>query len=76
MNQNINTERSLYGKPIRKGVTDEFYPSKMTLEDFRKIIISDFDSYATNMRGIKRDEDKFIEEWVEQYLNWLDIEQE
>jgi uncharacterized membrane-anchored protein YhcB (DUF1043 family) len=68
--------RTFLGKPIRKGVTDLFFEDKMTLEQFREVIVGHFDAYAQNMKNLGVDKEKFIEEWVEQYLGWLDIEQE
>lgn len=68
--------RTLYGKEIRKTITDEFYPKKMSLEEFRSVIIDSFEPYSQNMKGIGFDQPKYIEEWFEQYLDWLDIEQE
>jgi hypothetical protein len=70
--------RTLFNKPIRKDVTDLFFPDKMTIEEFESIIIKPFQAYKDNMKGLagKAIEDKYIEGWVEQYLGWLDIEQE
>jgi len=70
--------RQLFNKPIRVGITDEFYPYKMSIEDFKKIIADHFVSYQKNMEnlGSPAIDEKHIEEWVEQYLGWLDIEQE
>ena len=70
--------RMLLGQPVRKGVTDNFFEDKMSIEDFKEIIVGHFEAYAENMKklGENATQPKFIEEWVEQYLGWLDIEQE
>jgi len=67
--------RTLFGKPIRKNITDEFYSEKLSIEEFKDLIVGHFDAYAENMKHLEIDKPKFIEEWVEQYLAWLDIEQ-
>ena len=48
----------------------------MTIEDFREVVVGHFDAYAENMKTLGADKEKFIEEWTEQYLAWLEIEQE
>jgi hypothetical protein len=69
--------RTLHGKPIRKGVTDELFPHKISLEDFERIVVGSFEAYRNNMKGIKGTaEDKYIEEWFEQFLAWHDVEQD
>jgi len=71
-------ERLLFGKPIRKNVTDLFYEDKMSIEKFEEYIANHFEAYKQNMKhlGSPAIDEKYIEEWVEQYLGWLDIEQE
>jgi uncharacterized protein YggL (DUF469 family) len=71
-------ERILLNKPIRKNVTDIFYEDKMSIDEFQEIIVSHFEPYKRNMEnlGSPAIDEKYIEEWVEQYLAWLDIEQE
>ena len=68
--------RKLFGNPIRKGITDEFFPNKLSIDDFEEQIVNHFQAYKQNMKHINADEEKYIEEWVEQYLSWLEIEQE
>lgn len=70
--------RTLFGKPIRQGITDEFFPHKLTLEEFKKHIQSSIEGFTANMNSLGGGaaQEKFVEEWHEQYLNWLDVEQE
>lgn len=70
--------RKLFNKPVRVGITDQFYPDKMSIDDFKWVIVNHFDSYHKNMQnlGSPAIDDKYIEEWIEQYLGWLDIEQD
>jgi hypothetical protein len=42
--------RTLLGKPIKKDVTDFFFEDKMTMEDFREVVVGHFDAYARNMK--------------------------
>lgn len=72
------SERKIFGHPIRKGVTDEFYPDKMDINSFERHIMNSFSAYKQNMIGLGSPaiDEKYIEEWFEQYLAWLDIEEE
>lgn len=71
-------ERRIFNHPIRKGVTDEFYPDKIDIDEFKIHIVKPFEAFKQNMivLGGEAIENKYIEEWVEQYLAWLDIEEE
>lgn len=69
-------DRRIFNHPIRKETTEAMFPDKLTLEEFKSEIIDNFDEYARNMVNIKANKPKYIEEWVEQYLAWLEIEEE
>jgi hypothetical protein len=73
-----NMIRTLFNIPIRIGITDEFFPRKMSIDEFQQKIVNSFESYKSNMNslGSPANDDKYIEQWVEQYLSWLEIEQE
>jgi hypothetical protein len=75
--QKINM-RTLYGKPIRKDITDSFYPNKLSLDRFRACVNQAIDPFSRNMvhLGGKAAEEKYIEEWFEQFLSWMEVEQE
>ena len=69
-------DRRIFNHPIRKETTLEFFPDKLSLDEFKEEICGSFDSYAKNAVHGKFDQPKYIEEWVEQYLAWLEIEEE
>lgn len=70
--------RILFGKPIRKETTEIFFSEKISLEDFRKYVSQSVNPFCDNMStlGGKSLEDKFIEEWFEQFLCWNEVETE
>jgi hypothetical protein len=73
--------RLLYNKPIRKETTEEFFPHKISLDEFRERMSDNVENFYKNMNtlntlsGIHKD-DKFMEEWCEQFLSWCEVEQE
>ena len=69
-------ERRIFNHPIRKQTTLEFYPNEISIQEFKEIIVDNFDAYSKNAKTGEFDKPKHIEEWVEQYLGWLDIEEE
>lgn len=72
------SDRRIFNHPIRKETTAEFFPDKLTIEEFEREIIENFKFYKVNMYklGNPAINNKYIEEWVEQYLAWLEIEEE
>lgn len=70
--------RTLFKNPIRKDTTLEFYPEKINLQDFKEIIVSSFSEFEQNMKNLGNIalQDKYVEEWIEEYLAWLDIEED
>ena len=42
-------ERKIFNQPIRKGITDEFYPDKMNINEFESHIMDSFSAYKQNM---------------------------
>jgi len=71
-------DRRIFNHPIRKETTLEIFPNKLSISEFRNIICDNFAYFLLNMErlGGAPLENKHIEEWVEQYLAWLDIEEE
>lgn len=79
MVQQENNMRTFFGKPIRKGTTELFFPDKCDIYYFADYLgLRPQHSFITNMQhlGGKAFEDKYIEEWTEQFLAWSEIEQE
>jgi choline-glycine betaine transporter len=71
-------ERKLFGHPIRNETTRSFYPHKLTLEQFCEEIKGSVEPFQENMIGLGgvAQEEKYIEEWTEQFLAWCEIEEE
>lgn len=70
--------RLIFGHPIRQETTKQFYPSKITLEEFINEVRGSLEPFMRNMQHLKGGalEDKYIEEWTEQFLAWCEIEEE
>jgi len=70
--------RTLYEKNIRKETTEHFYPNKMTLGEFITSVKEDIHIFHLNMNKMpsQATDEKFIEQWYEQYLSWCEVEQE
>jgi len=75
--QEISMERKIFGKPIRKSTTLEFYPDKLTLEEFCSDMKSSIDSFKNNLEDLPYGQDShYIEEWLECIAAWMEIEEE
>lgn len=74
--------RRIFNHPIRKSTTEVSYPDKIDIIDFKDTIVNSFSAFYENMESLRKSnnsyvlENKYIEEWVEQYLAWLEIEEE
>lgn len=68
--------RSIFSLPIRY-TTEEFYPDKLSIDEFKDEIVGSFGSFYENMKNLKGValEEKYMEEWCEQYLAWLEVEE-
>lgn len=64
--------RTLFDKPIRTETTELFFPNKISLEEFKELMSVNVNIFCHQMKN----EDKFPEQWVEQFLAWSEIEQE
>jgi hypothetical protein len=69
--------RTIFGKFIREGVTDCLYPHKYTCKEFEEEILESIEPYAANMRSLDNGaaNDKFIEGWFNQFMAWMDVEE-
>jgi len=69
-----NSTRLLFGKPIRKETTEEFYPDKMSFNQF--VYELSIDTFIKNIRDLPalKDKELYIEEWAEILLAWHEIE--
>lgn len=75
--------RRIFNHPIRKETTESFFPEEIDIIDFRCVIVDSFPGFERNMEQLRNSaenkyvlEKQFIEKWVEQYLAWLEIEEE
>lgn len=69
-------KRTFLEKPTRD-ITLICYAERMSLEEFKEHIINSLDPFVANMASLGIDkQEKFIEQWMETYLAWMDIEQE
>ena len=74
--------RTFYKKPIR-WISKHCHPSKITKEQFIKEIANALEPWSKNMDNMAKNdkfkyliEDKYMEEWIEQFLSWFEVEQE
>jgi hypothetical protein len=66
--------RTFFGKPI-PFMGEQYFPDKMTAEEFAKSISKDVLSFKTNMNNFKpeKGKTKYPEQWMETFLHWLDL---
>lgn len=67
--------RTLFGNPIRVSTTQEMYPDKVTFGDFASGLREDLGAMEHEMEGFEG-EVRYVEEWVETFLAWCEIEEE
>ena len=65
--------RTLFDKPIRQCTTEYFYPNKMSAKTFSEKILNSAGGFVKNLEG---SEDQYVEQWVETFLAWSEIENE
>lgn len=70
--------RKIFNQPIRKETTEAMFPDKMSVSDFVSFLESSLFEFEKNMRNLDGigSEEKYIEEWVEQFLAWNEVEEE
>ena len=75
----MDKPRTLFGHPIRAETTAAFYPDRLALGSFEHFMDGGARGYATNMRAQPSEWSQgthYIEEWVESWLAWSEIEEE
>ncbi len=76
----MENKRTIFKQPIREGTTAAFFPDKMSLDCFVKMIKENIEGFEKNMKQYPQAEtlhsEKFIEEWTEMFLAWSEIEEE
>jgi hypothetical protein len=68
--------RTIFGQPTRECTTNSFYPDKINLYDFKYEIESSIVPFIKNMEDIGITKERYIEEWSELFLSWMEIEEE
>lgn len=68
--------RLLFDKPIRKSTTEQYFPNKITLNEFVTYLgLQENHGFTANMMRLQI-QPRYIEEWATIFLSWNDIEQE
>lgn len=73
------TERTFFGKPLRD-ISLMYNPSEISLEEFRDEVMEAILAFYDNLKHLrteagKADKKEFMEEWVETFLAWFEVEQ-
>lgn len=55
---------------ILKDVTEN--PEKISIEEFKKIILEDFDNFINQYNECNNQTNRLLEDWVEIYGEWLE----
>ncbi len=75
----MDKPRTLFGHPIRAETTAVFWPDSLILEEFAGFIEGGGRGYINNMRAQPTEWSQgahYIEEWIESWLAWSEIEEE
>jgi len=67
--------RTFFGAPIREETTKEKYPNKINCADFIELMDRNLIPFKGNMDNLDMGE-KYVEEWAETLLAWMEIENE
>lgn len=70
------SKRTIFNLPIRESTTLEFYPNKITLEEFTEFVKQSIDPYYKNLSLPNFPKEMFIEEWFESFMAWCEVEEE
>lgn len=70
------TDRKFFGKPMRD-ISLQYHPFKEDVDSFAQFLKESADGFAANMKSLPVGKKKmFVEEWMETFLAWSEIEQE
>ncbi len=75
----MDKPRTIFGHPIRAETTAAFFPDRITLEAFGAWMEGGAQGYVINMTCQPTPwaaEPHYIEEWIESWLAWSEIETE
>jgi len=68
--------RTLFNQPIRKDTTELFHQNKISLEEFASDVQNAIFPFTQNMKELRVDNPKHVEEWFEIFLSWQEVEPE
>jgi hypothetical protein len=58
---------------MRNETTKEYYPEKMNIEDFLNEVTDGMCLFSENMRNLERVDEKYAEDWMELFTNWMEM---
>lgn len=68
------TNRTFFDKPMRD-ISLHYHPFKMDIDRFKKFLTEAAEGFAENMKNLEIGKEKrFIEQWMEVFLAWSEIE--
>lgn len=70
------SSRRIFNHPIRESTTLEFYPNKLSLDEFRDFVKESIGPYHENLSRPNFPKEMFIEEWFESFMAWCEVEEE
>lgn len=60
-------------RQVKDQMTIEYYPDKLTLEEFCEEIQDSICDFACNMKDLKV-ESKYAEEWMKMFVAWMEMQ--
>lgn len=70
----MKNKRFIFGHPIRKDTTEEFFPDKISVNAFCKLIRENLTPFKDNMTSLTMTSLKYPEEWLETFCAWSELE--
>ena len=58
---------------MRNETTKEYYPEKMNIENFLNEITDSMRPFSENMRSLGMVDEKYAEDWMEIFINWMEM---
>lgn len=58
---------------MRNETTKEYYPEKMDIKDFLNEITDSMRPFSENMRSLGMVDEKYAEDWMEIFINWMEM---
>ena len=58
---------------MRNEITKDYYPEKIDIEDFLNEITDSMRPFSENMRSLGMVDEKYAEDWMEIFTNWMEM---